>query len=190
MLLLSTGHDFWTRTEANANFTIGKAGVVKSSHEYLLPMAVAGRGGKVMLAGGRRDARAERQHCWQGLRWGVVAKGPQPASWRTDPPFPSPPCCPQARLWPAQVRHSAPRREGLGCHVHACIASCACAPSCRQVPHPPRLPDRPPPPPSPAGLTQLPGALLQNIERDGKQASSWDKDWVLAEGDVLWFACE
>lgn len=32
---------------------IGKAGTVKSSHEFLLPMVVTGRGGKVMLAGMR-----------------------------------------------------------------------------------------------------------------------------------------
>lgn len=31
---------------------VGKAGVVKSAHEFLLPMQVTGRGGKVMLAGG------------------------------------------------------------------------------------------------------------------------------------------
>lgn len=30
---------------------VGKAGVVKSAHEFLLPMVVTGRGGKVMLAG-------------------------------------------------------------------------------------------------------------------------------------------
>jgi len=30
---------------------VGKAGIIKSAHEFLLPMAVTGRGGKVMLAG-------------------------------------------------------------------------------------------------------------------------------------------
>lgn len=36
---------------------MGKAGVVKSAHEFLLPMVVTGRGGKVMLAG-------ELGSCW------------------------------------------------------------------------------------------------------------------------------
>ncbi|PRW20813.1 Receptor of activated kinase C component of 40S small ribosomal subunit isoform A [Chlorella sorokiniana] len=52
ILLLNASQGFWTSKDAQANFSnVGKAGVVKSAHEFLLPMVVTGRGGKVMLAG-------------------------------------------------------------------------------------------------------------------------------------------
>lgn len=42
-----------------------------------------------------------------------------------------------------------------------------------------------------AGLLQMPGALLHTIERNGQPlAGSVAKDFVLAEGDTLWFAGE
>lgn len=98
IVLLVAGLDFWTNKDAQANFShVGKASTVKG-HEFLLPMAVSGRGGKVMLAG-----------------------------------------------------------KTLGS----------------------------------AGLLQMPGALLHSIERNGQALDGGvAKDFVLAEGDILWFAAD
>ncbi|KAL4441024.1 hypothetical protein ABPG77_010455 [Micractinium sp. CCAP 211/92] len=98
IVLLVAGPEFWTNKDAQANFShVGKASTVKG-HEFLLPMVVTGRGGKVMLAG-----------------------------------------------------------KTLGS----------------------------------AGLLQMPGALLHTIERNGQPlAGSVAKDFVLAEGDTLWFAAD
>lgn len=54
---------------------VGKAGVVKSAHEFLLPMQVTGRGGKVMLAGEQPVSRLVRSRMFHalGLRTACVA---------------------------------------------------------------------------------------------------------------------
>ena len=111
---------------------VGRAGTVKSSHEFLLPMVVSGRGGKVMLAGAWPGGRAPGEgrplpgSCARQLCWVLLTP---PAA----PPLPTPLLCPAGKT----------------------VAS--------------------------AGLAQLPGALLESIERNGKPVEGWGKDWVLAE---------
>jgi hypothetical protein len=76
---------------------VGKAGTVKSSHEFLLPMVVTGRGGKVMLAGaptrplvshGFAARTSALRHCWPRRAASTEKEGVPTAATSAAPPPP------------------------------------------------------------------------------------------------------